>query len=110
MTLAAAPSVQKPASAPRVAERGAMAGLLPDFLKPRANSAAPFRVAVILVPGFALMSFASVIEPVRGANRLSGRELYHWRLYAPEGGMVESNSGITVAAAPVSELEQESFD
>jgi len=86
------------------------AGLLPDFLKPRANSAAPFRVAVILVPGFALMSFASVIEPVRGANRLSGRDLYHWRLYAPEGGMVESNSGITVAAAPVADLEQEGFD
>ena len=90
-------------------------GLLPDFLKPRTNSSAPFRVAVILVPGFALMSFASVIEPVRGANRLSGRTLYHWRLYAPEnemvgGGMVESNSGITVAAASVAELEQESFD
>ena len=46
-----------------------MAGLLPDFLKPRTNAKAPFRVAVILVPGFALMSFASVIEPVRGANR-----------------------------------------
>ncbi len=85
-------------------------GVLPDFLKPRATSAGPFRVAVILVPGFALMSFASVIEPVRGANRLSGRDLYRWRLYAPEGGMVESNSGITVAAAPVTELEQESFD
>jgi transcriptional regulator GlxA family with amidase domain len=110
MTLAAAPSVQKPASAPKVAERGAMAGLLPDFLKPRTNAKAPFRVAVILVPGFALMSFASVIEPVRGANRLSGAKFYEWELFAPEGGMVESNSGITVAAASVSALEQNPFD
>jgi transcriptional regulator GlxA family with amidase domain len=113
MTLAAA-STARP-SAPKPAERGAIAGLLPDFLKPRTNAKAPFRVAVILVPGFALMSFASVIEPVRGANRLSGSKFYEWELFAPEnemtaGGMVESNSGITVAAAPVSALEQGSFD
>ena len=110
MTLATVPTVQKPGSAPKVAERSAIAGLLPDFLKPRTNSRSPFRVAVILVPGFALMSFASVIEPVRGANRLSGAKYYEWELFAPEGGMVESNSGITVAAAPVSALEQNPFD
>ena len=108
MTLAAA-STARP-SAPKPAERGAIAGLLPDFLKPRTNATAPFRVAVILVPGFALMSFASVIEPVRGANRLSGSKFYEWELFAPEGGMVESNSGITVAAAPVAALEQNTFD
>ena len=110
MTLTAAPTVQNPGGAPKAAERGAIAGLLPDFLKPRTNAKAPFRVAVILVPGFALMSFASVIEPVRGANRLSGAKFYEWELFAPEGGMVESNSGITVAAAPVSALEQSPFD
>ena len=108
MTLAAASTART--SAPKAAERGAIAGLLPDFLKPRTNAKAPFRVAVILVPGFALMSFASVIEPVRGANRLSGAKFYEWELFAPEGGMVESNSGITVAAAPVSALDQSSFD
>lgn len=106
MTLAAATTAR--ASAPKGVERAA--GLLPDFLKPRTNAKAPFRVAVILVPGFALMSFASVIEPVRGANRLSGARFYEWELFAPEGGMVESNSGITVAAAPVSALEQSAFD
>ena len=100
MTLAAASTARPSASKP--AERGAIAGLLPDFLKPRTNAKAPFRVAVILVPGFALMSFASVIEPVRGANRLSGAKHYEWELFAPEGGMVDSNSGITVAAAAVS--------
>jgi transcriptional regulator GlxA family with amidase domain len=108
MTLEAASTAR--ASAPKAAERGAIAGLLPDFLKPRNNAKAPFRVAVILVPGFALMSFASVIEPVRGANRLSGSKFYEWELFAPEGGMVESNSGITVAATSVSALEQSSFD
>jgi transcriptional regulator GlxA family with amidase domain len=108
MTVAAASTARS--SAPKGTERGVIAGLLPDFLKPRTNAKAPFRVAVILVPGFALMSFASVIEPVRGANRLSGEKYYEWELFAPEGGMVESNSGITVAAATVQSLEQSSFD
>jgi transcriptional regulator GlxA family with amidase domain len=110
MNLAAPAREYKPGSAPKASERGTPSGLLPDFLKPRANIRTPFRVAVILVPGFALMSFASVIEPVRGANRLSGAKYYEWELFAPEGGMVESNSGITVAAAPVAALEQAQFD
>jgi transcriptional regulator GlxA family with amidase domain len=110
VNFAAPARAQKPGSAPKAAERSALPGLLPDFLKPRTNAKAPFRVAVILVPGFALMSFASVIEPVRGANRLSDSRFYDWELFAPEGGMVESNSGITVAAAPVAALEQGHFD
>ena len=110
MNVAAPAKAQKPGSAPKMPDRGAVSGLLPDFLKPRTNSKAPFRVAVILVPGFALMSFASVIEPIRGANRLSGSHFYDWELFASEGGMVESNSGITVAAAPVAALEQGHFD
>src|SRR5262245_30546389 len=110
MNVAAPARSQRPGNAPPVADRGGLPGLLPDFLKPRTNARAPFRVAVILVPGFALMSFASVIEPVRGANRLSGARFYEWELFAPEGGMVDSNSGITVAAASVSTLEQSHFD
>ncbi len=42
-----------------------------DFAAARTIGAAPFRLAIILVPGFALMSFASVIEPARAANRMS---------------------------------------
>src|SRR5262245_35248450 len=99
---------EKPAEAK--SERASAPTVLPEFLKPRPNATAPFRLGVILVPGFALMSFASLIEPVRGANRLSGASLYDWQLFAPEGGMVESNSGITVAASPVSILEQSQFD
>jgi transcriptional regulator GlxA family with amidase domain len=115
MNVAAPARAQRPGSAPKATERGGAPGLLPEFLKPRTNAKSPFRVAVILVPGFALMSFASVIEPIRGANRLSRLRYYDWELFAPEnemvsGGMVESNSGITVAAAPVAGLEQAHFD
>lgn len=36
----------------------------------------PFRVGVYPVPGFALLSYACTVEPLRAANLLSGRALY----------------------------------
>jgi transcriptional regulator GlxA family with amidase domain len=81
-----------------------------DFAAARTIGAAPFRLAVILVPGFALMSFASVVEPARGANRLSGRKLYHWELFGANSGTVESNGGIEVAVKAIGELDAAAFD
>jgi transcriptional regulator GlxA family with amidase domain len=81
-----------------------------DFAAARTIGSAPFRLAIILVPGFALMSFASVIEPARAANRMSGRKLYEWKLFGTTPGSVESNSGIEVACNPVSELDPADFD
>lgn len=81
-----------------------------DFAAARTIGAAPFRLAVILVPGFALMSFASVVEPARGANRLSGRKLYQWDLFGATAGNVESNGGIEVTARAIAELDATAFD
>lgn len=81
-----------------------------DFAAARTIGAAPFRLAVILVPGFALMSFASVVEPARGANRLSGRKLYQWELFGAIAGNVESNGGIEVTAKAIAELDATAFD
>lgn len=36
----------------------------------------PFRVGIYAVPGFALMSYACTVEPLRAANLLSGKKLY----------------------------------
>lgn len=39
----------------------------------------PTRVlGLLLIDGFALMSYASLIEPFRAANAISGRSLYRW--------------------------------
>jgi transcriptional regulator GlxA family with amidase domain len=54
------------------------------------------RVAFLLIEEFALMSYASVIEPFRAANRLSGRELYEWRHYAVDGEPVRPSTGVTM--------------
>lgn len=57
---------------------------------------APRRVAFLLVPGFALMSYASAIEPLRAANRLAGRQLYAWSHVAVDEAPVEASNGLAI--------------
>lgn len=56
----------------------------------------PLRVAFLLIPRFSLMSFASAVEPLRAANRLSGRALYEWRFVTTDGQPVEASNGMAV--------------
>lgn len=49
---------------------------------------------MLMIPGFALMSYASALEPMRAANSLAGRRLYDWRHVSPSGRAVEASSGI----------------
>jgi transcriptional regulator GlxA family with amidase domain len=61
-----------------------------------ASGARPTRVAFLLVEDFALMSYASVIEPFRAANRLSGRALYEWQHVSVDGQPVRPSTGVTM--------------
>lgn len=56
------------------------------------------RVGLLLVPDFALLSFASAIEPLRAANRLIGKPFYEWCHISPDGRPVSASSGIAIAA------------
>jgi len=58
-------------------------------------------IGFILLPGFALMSYASASEPLRAANLLAGREIYRIACFSPEGGAVSSSGGVAVPAAPL---------
>lgn len=50
-------------------------------------------VGFILTPGYALMSLASAVEPLRAANQLAGRPLYRCSFHSTAGGFVASTSG-----------------
>lgn len=71
---------------------------------PSAPGDRPYEIGFILVPGFALMSFASACEPFRAANYLAGRALYRLRYFAETEGSVASSSG---AEIPCEELPRE---
>ncbi|MGD9913426.1 MAG: GlxA family transcriptional regulator [Rhizobiaceae bacterium] len=50
----------------------------------------------ILLPNFALMSFASATEPLRAANLIAGRPLYETVTLSADGKPVMSSSGVPV--------------
>lgn len=54
-------------------------------------------VTFLLIDAFSMLSVASAIEPLRGANRLLDRTAYAWRLISHDGQPVEASNGMTVA-------------
>ena len=54
------------------------------------------RIGVLVLPNFSHLTLASVVEPMRVANKVTRRELYAWQLIGIESGPVESSSGIAI--------------
>jgi len=74
------------------------------------NEVATRQIGIVLVPDFALASFSMVIEPLRIANRLSGRKLYEWTLLSDTGGAIASSAGIDLQTQPIAETRDAVFD
>ena len=43
-----------------------------------------------------MLAFASAIEPLRAANRMSGTELFSWVISSPSGQPTEASNGVVV--------------
>jgi transcriptional regulator GlxA family with amidase domain len=54
------------------------------------------RLGFLLINDFSMMSYASVIEPFRAANRLSGRGLYGWRHFSVDGAPARASNGVEI--------------
>ncbi|MGE3989619.1 GlxA family transcriptional regulator [Pseudorhodoplanes sp.] len=63
------------------------------------QASATRHVGFLLIPGFSLLSYASTVEPLRAANRLSGRDLYRWSQITDRGRPVAASSGLSIAAS-----------
>lgn len=57
------------------------------------SSQPPHHFGFLLLDGFALMSAASAIEPLRAANHLSGDTRYRWSYLSEKGGKVAASCG-----------------
>lgn len=67
----------------------------------------PFSIGLLLTDGFALMSYASLIEPLRAANLLKAKELYKITNIAVQSSRVRSSSG---AIIPTKDATSDIFD
>jgi transcriptional regulator GlxA family with amidase domain len=53
-------------------------------------------IGLLLINDFALMSYASIVEPFRAANILSGRQLYRWIHISTDGKPIRASNGATL--------------
>ena len=65
---------------------------------PDGNIATPYRIGLLLIDGFALMSYAAVVEPLRAANLLSADTVFTVDHVTPDGTGATSSSGAVVQA------------
>lgn len=61
---------------------------------PRGPRRGPRQVGFLLIPGFAVLTYAGAMEPFRAANALAEEELYAWRHISPHGRPVMASNGL----------------
>jgi transcriptional regulator GlxA family with amidase domain len=54
-------------------------------------------IGFLLVPRFSMIAFTSAIEPLRLANRVSGRTFYAWRLFSSDGRPVHASNEVEIS-------------
>ena len=54
------------------------------------------KFAILIFPGFPMMAFSSIIEPLRAANTLTDRACYDWMTVGLTGDAVRASSGIDI--------------
>lgn len=64
-----------------------------------ARSEAPLEIAALVLPNASILEVASVLDPLRNANRHLGRAGFRWRVVSPGGGPVPLTCGIELPAA-----------
>lgn len=61
-------------------------------------------IGFVLTPGYALMSLAAAVEPLRAANHLAGKTLYQFSFYSVAGGFAQSTCGGGFDTEPLSKV------
>lgn len=66
----------------------------------------PQEITFLLIPGFSMIGFAAMVDPLRWANTISEQPLYTWQIVSIHGGAVESSDGISLLAdCPIEQAE-----
>lgn len=63
---------------------------------PQRPATKPVRIGFVLIPGYSMIAFASAVEPLRMANRLSDHEIYSWVTISADGKPVAASNGLVL--------------
>ncbi len=56
----------------------------------------PLRLTLLVFPGCSIMCVASAVDPLRAANRVSGRPAFDWTIVSADGSPPQTTSGLPV--------------
>lgn len=56
-----------------------------------------YRLVILALPGFSLLSLSSFVDPLRIANSVSGRSFFEWTIASLDGQPVECASGFVLS-------------
>ncbi len=62
-------------------------------------------IGILLIEGYPIIPFSCVVDSLRAANRLSGKNLYQWEYYAADNNPVAASCGITVPTRALREAK-----
>ena len=62
------------------------------------SSESTLQVTIVLLPESSMLVLASMIDPMRAANRLSERECFTWKIVTTDGLPVECTCGLQITA------------
>lgn len=68
----------------------------PDALWVGSRRGPAMRVGYLLIPSFALLPYASAIEPLRAANTITRQQLFSWVHLTPDGAPIRASNGVTI--------------
>lgn len=57
---------------------------------------APRHFAILIFPGFPMMAFSAVIEPLRAANALGAQPPYRWTTVSTDRARITASNGVTI--------------
>jgi transcriptional regulator GlxA family with amidase domain len=63
------------------------------------NSTKKIEVGFLIFPGFPMSCLTSMIEPLRAANEIAGRDAFGWTLVSEDGGKVVASAQVVFEAA-----------
>lgn len=61
------------------------------------RAATPRKFAFLLTPNLSMIAFASALEPLRIANRLTHKTCYEWSLHSVDGIPIRCSNGVEIA-------------
>jgi len=66
-------------------------------------------IVFFLTDNFSMIAFTTAIEPLRLANRMSGKQFYKWRLASMDGHPVIASNGVEVSVETSLDRERQSL-